>query len=52
MKGRREGLQAAFVQSAKMPFELHPLMEDADDDDTGFRRLNEQDIRPDCSVSV
>ena len=51
-RGRREVLQAAYERSAKMPFEVHPLMEDADDDDAGCRPLKEQDIRSDCSVSV
>ena len=36
--GRRELLKAAYVRSAKTPFEVHPLMEDADNDDAGCRR--------------
>ena len=35
---RREVLQAAYVRSAKAPFEVDPLMEDADNDDAGCRR--------------
>jgi hypothetical protein len=45
-------LQAAYERSAKTPFEVHPLTEDADDDDAGCRPLKEQDIRPDCSLSL